>query len=679
MTFRRMGRLISHPAHEIYEITFNGGGQVRVTASHSIFIFEGDQIVAKESNQLKEGDLAITFLGNVGEAEKSPHVFDLRTLFADYNPEWMDDSLARRWMTLRALAGGQDPSVVAQEVGTPTFYRLVHELTDGGYLQQMNGVYQVTARGVLNAWNSVDDIHWDLTKRQLHIPADTLKVTPLLMEVFGLYLAEGHASHTPRELEQNNRSVTFTINRSETEAMNKLITCAREIFGIEPRIHERESTYQVRYNSYWVHALFSQFGTTAETKRLPSWIWTQPKEYVEAFFHGYEGDAHIKKDGQRCFTTVNHRLAKSLVWLGRINNINCRISQRVTKQIADQKPPNVTMTRQRICWDIAISAEQYHPDQRARWRTPMARCLPTELPARALGCHQHRHVSLGYKELVSKTRAQAFLDTFEEVPVNIWTLVNSDVGVAKIKSIHRVEGDFIVYDVSVPGCERFFGGSVPCLLHNTDEVYGQVLEGSSLETDPLHTRSPYSASKASGDLMCIAYFTSFGVPVTITRGSNNIGPYQYPEKVVPLFITNAIDDIPLPLYGDGRQMRDYQYVLDHCEGIDVVLHLGQPGEVYNVGTGVETQNIVMARRILDLLGKPYSLIQPVKDRPGHDRRYSLNCDKLKALGWKSRHTFDQALEKTVRWYVENEWWWRPIKSGAHYEEYYTRQYRGREL
>ena len=211
---------------------------------------------------------------------------------------------------------------------------------------------------------------------------------------------------------------------------------------------------------------------------------------------------------------------------------------------------------------------------------------------------------------------------------------------------------------------------------STDEVYGQVLEGASLETDPLVTRSPYSASKAAGDLMCLAYFTSFGVPVTITRGSNNIGPYQYPEKVVPLFITNAIDDIPLPLYGDGRQMRDYQYVLDHCEGIDVVLHRGVPGEIYNLGTGVETENIVMARLILDLLGKPHSLIQHVTDRPGHDRRYSLNCDKLAALGWRSRHSFAEALEKTVRWYVDNEWWWRKIKTGE-YREYYRRQYEGR--
>ena len=213
---------------------------------------------------------------------------------------------------------------------------------------------------------------------------------------------------------------------------------------------------------------------------------------------------------------------------------------------------------------------------------------------------------------------------------------------------------------------------------STDEVYGQVLEGSSLETDPLMTRSPYAASKAGGDLMCHAYFASFDVPATITRGSNNIGPYQYPEKVVPLFITNAIDDIALPLYGDGRQMRDYQYVIDHCEGIDVVLHKGQPGEVYNLGTEVETFNIDMARMILKLLGKPESLIQHVRDRPGHDRRYSLNCDKIKALGWRSRHTFEEALEKTVQWYVENEWWWRKIKSGE-YLDYYRRQYEGREL
>lgn len=216
------------------------------------------------------------------------------------------------------------------------------------------------------------------------------------------------------------------------------------------------------------------------------------------------------------------------------------------------------------------------------------------------------------------------------------------------------------------GLERF--------LHvSTDEVYGEVLEGTSREDDPLQPRSPYAASKASGDLLARAYHITYGLPVIITRGGNNIGPYQYPENVVPLFITNAIDDQPLPLYGDGLQERPYQYVLDHCEGIDIALHQGEPGGIYNIGPDEQVQNIVMARKLLDLLGKPHSLIVHVLDRPGHDRRYALDCSRIKALGWQPQHTFDQALEKTVRWYVENEWWWRPIKSGE-YRAYYQAWY-----
>jgi dTDP-glucose 4,6-dehydratase len=214
---------------------------------------------------------------------------------------------------------------------------------------------------------------------------------------------------------------------------------------------------------------------------------------------------------------------------------------------------------------------------------------------------------------------------------------------------------------------------------STDEVYGDIAApGRSAESDPLHGSSPYSASKAGGDLMCLAYARSFDVPVTITRGTNNIGPYQYPEKVVPVWVTNAIDNLPLPLYGDGKQMRDYQYVLDHCEGIDVVVDKGVPGEVYNVGSGQETRNIDLAHAVLDLLGRPYSLIQPITDRPGHDRRYAIDNSKVRALGWTPRHSFAQSIEKTVRWYVENEWWWRKIKTGE-YLEYYKKQYGGREV
>ena len=208
---------------------------------------------------------------------------------------------------------------------------------------------------------------------------------------------------------------------------------------------------------------------------------------------------------------------------------------------------------------------------------------------------------------------------------------------------------------------------------STDEVYGHVPQGASKETDQIEPRSPYAASKASGDLMVNAYYVTYGLPVTITRGANNVGPYQYPEKVVPLFATNAIDGEPLPVYGDGMQVRDYQYVLDHCEGIDLVLQKGRLGEVYNIGTGAEMPNIEMTHLILQLLGKPESLIRHVPDRAGHDRRYSLDVSKICALGWEPNHTCAEAIELTVRWYAENEWWWRKIKSGA-YKEYYQAQY-----
>jgi len=214
---------------------------------------------------------------------------------------------------------------------------------------------------------------------------------------------------------------------------------------------------------------------------------------------------------------------------------------------------------------------------------------------------------------------------------------------------------------------------------STDEVYGHVPQGSSRETDPVDPRSPYAASKTSGDLMVKAYHVTYGLPVTLTRGANNVGPYQYPEKVVPLFTTNAIDDLPLPLYGDGMQVRDYHYVLDHCEAIDLVLHEGEIGEVYNVGTGSEMPNVEMAHLILALLGKPESLIQPVRDRAGHDRRYALDVSKIRSLGWEPDHSCAEAVESAARWYAENEWWWRPIKSGERYQEYYRRQYEGREI
>ncbi|MDH4208661.1 MAG: dTDP-glucose 4,6-dehydratase [Anaerolineae bacterium] len=213
---------------------------------------------------------------------------------------------------------------------------------------------------------------------------------------------------------------------------------------------------------------------------------------------------------------------------------------------------------------------------------------------------------------------------------------------------------------------------------STDEVYGSVAEGSSVETDRLLPNSPYSASKAGGDLMCRAYHVTYGLPVVITRGSNNFGPYQYPEKVIPLFITNALDDKPLPLYGDGLNVRDWLYVVDHCEAIELMLREGVDGEIYNVGGDHELTNLELTEGILEILGKPSGLIQFVEDRPGHDRRYSLDCAKIRELGWQPRHRFREALEGTVRWYTDNRWWWEKLKTGE-YQRYYTKQYGARRV
>lgn len=231
-----------------------------------------------------------------------------------------------------------------------------------------------------------------------------------------------------------------------------------------------------------------------------------------------------------------------------------------------------------------------------------------------------------------------------------------------------VYGPYVLLEASrTAGIQRFVQVS-------TDEVYGDVAEGSSPEDAPLRPRSPYSASKAGGELLVHAYFVTYGVPTLVTRGSNTFGPYQYPEKLIPVVITEALDHRAIPVYGDGRQVRDWLFVEDHCSGIDVVLRRGIPGEAYNIGGGNERHNIDVIERILDALPRPRSLIQHVPDRPGHDVRYSVDSTKLHRLGWKPARSFEETLEATVRWYVENEWWWRPVKESRDYLEYFQRNY-----
>jgi dTDP-glucose 4,6-dehydratase len=206
---------------------------------------------------------------------------------------------------------------------------------------------------------------------------------------------------------------------------------------------------------------------------------------------------------------------------------------------------------------------------------------------------------------------------------------------------------------------------VGTFLHiSTDEVYGSVELGSSMETDPLAPRSPYSAAKAGSDLIALSYNSTYGLPVVVTRCTNNYGPYQFPEKVIPLFTTNLLDGHKIPLYGDGLNVRDWIHVEDHNRAAQLVLEKGTPGEIYNIGAGNELTNVELTSRLLDLTGRDESFIEPVEDRLGHDRRYSVNIDKISSLGWSLDRSFEQSLEATVAWYRDNREWWEPLKNKA---------------
>ena len=232
-------------------------------------------------------------------------------------------------------------------------------------------------------------------------------------------------------------------------------------------------------------------------------------------------------------------------------------------------------------------------------------------------------------------------------------------------------GVYILLEASKElGIERF-------IQISTDEVYGSIEKGSFTEESPLKPSNPYSASKTGGDRLAYSYFATYGLPVVITRASNNFGPYQYPEKLIPLFVTNALEDKQLPIYGDGRNVRDWLFVEDHCRAIEFILQKGKVGEVYNIAGASEKENIQITNHILELLGKSNSLIRYVADRIGHDRRYSLDTSKLYNLGWKQEYEFGDALKETIQWYKENSDWWKPLKSGE-YLEFYKKHY-GMEL
>jgi len=257
-------------------------------------------------------------------------------------------------------------------------------------------------------------------------------------------------------------------------------------------------------------------------------------------------------------------------------------------------------------------------------------------------------------------------DKLDEVLPDHDVVVNFAAETHVDRSIHGPQ-DFIVTNVVgtqtiLDACLRH---GIPRTVHiGTDEVYGSIDEGSWDENEPLRPNSPYSAAKAAAEMLVRAYYVTYGLNVSSTRCSNNYGPYQFPEKVIPLFVTNLIDGAKVPLYGDGLNVRDWLHVDDHCRGIALVVEKGAPGESYNIGGGLELNNRELTERVLEAMGASWDMVQPVEDRKGHDRRYSVNDGKLRALGYAPQHTFDEGLAETVQWYRDNESWWRPLKEKA---------------
>ena len=455
-----------------------------------------------------------------------------------------------------------------------------------------------------------------------------------LMRFLGAYVAEGNALFN-----KANGSWQVCIGNTDLAFLEELRNDA-ELFtnaGSSITTRVRPGAHQLTFSSRIVHLLVTTLcGAHSYQKQVPEVLYTLTDEFKNAFLDSYlRGDGNVqeyKTVSSSRFSTNSAKLAAGLGLLLSMMDLDYSLSYR---------------------------------DARGNQRPAYAMNLVSTYDARGESLYSE-HQYEGYVYDLSVEDAHNFAAGVGNVVVH-----NTHVD----RSLNEPD-EFLRTDVFgvFTLLEAVKELKIPRVVHiSTDEVYGSVERGSSRESDPLRPSNPYSASKAGGDLLVLAYWHTHRVPALITRSSNNFGSYQYPEKVIPLFVTNALDDTPLPLYGDGKNVRDWLYVLDNCAGIDLVLRKGGDGEVYNIGGGHEVENIVLTRQILQLTGKPETLIQPVKDRPGHDRRYSVDSKKVRQLGWTPRHRFGEALGATVAWYREHEAWWRPLKSGE-FRAYYEKQY-----
>ena len=457
-----------------------------------------------------------------------------------------------------------------------------------------------------------------------------------LMRFLGAYIAEGNALFN-----KANRSWQVCIANCDLEFLEQLQRDAALFTNAASSItlREKPNAHQLVFSSHILHLLVTTLcGGNSHNKQIPDALYTLSDKYKRAFLDSYlRGDGNVQQyktvDSPR-LTTTSPKLATGLGLLLSLMDLDYSLSYRDFEDNANWRP----------AYSLSIvSSYDYRGESK-------------------------------YSE--QEYEGYVYDLTVEESH-------NYAAGIGNIV-VHNTHVDRSILDPDAFVRTDVYGAYVLCevakelkleRLHHisTDEVYGPIPRGTFKETDPFRPSSPYAASKAGGELLVLSYFITYELPITITRGVNTYGPYQYPEKAMPLFITNAIDDQPLPLYGDGKQVRDRLYVADHARAVDIVLHRGKLGEVYNIAANCEKTNIEVARMIVRALGKPASLIQPVKDRAAHDVRYALDTTKLEQLGWKPEVSFEEGFAKTIQWYVEHQDWWRSIKTGE-YLEYYRKQY-----
>ena len=670
--FKSITNIIVHEADELYELEYEGGGKIRVTGSHSVFVWDREGIREKYISEIRVGDKLVTlhaFKRNNFEKTYTLKINDYVDLTEN---ERLAKSINVRIKVLEYLSRKLTSKGEIKET-LNVHYETLKDMLDHGLIKEEDGAFIITMKGLRELSCGMMETKKKILRHFHNIPGDVeeVEVTPELMWLFGLYLAEGHASHTDKELKRGLRKVSIvSLNR---EVLNEARKILEKYFKYsKANLRERsDNLYSLEFCDKILHNIFSQFGCTSEEKRIPGWVWYLPKEHIEMLLKGYAEDAHVKSSGSRVYTSKSDRLVRELLWLCRLKGISSRINRRLCKNMRGefQKKPSYDLEM----FNLTLTSDNYG---RKSIRMPHSKCIPIEVVNGMLS--EVKDYSVIFKEIrkrmckpnkvISKDKLMEIIFSNKiDVPQTLINFLKSDIGIAIVKSIRKLRVKEKVYDIEIKGNNKFFGGIIPILLHNTDEVYGDLREGGSAdELHPFRPSSPYSVSKASGDLMALAYHRTYGLPVIVVRPSNNYGPYQFPEKLIPKTIIRALHGRSIPIYGKGDQVRDWLYVEDFCEALHTVILKGRVGEPYNIPGFNERRNIEVVASILKLMNKPLSLIKYVEDRPGHDFRYSMKGDKILALGWKPKTGFMEGLKKTIDWYLSNEWWWKPMLSDDYF-------------